>query len=256
MEELVFTLKAAVGIGALIEAVAIGKGKQDLTGFILDPNRNNQANHSRPEIPAGKACSSLELSDIIKFLTGDFRLSKAKSNDLFWEAVWPRLLARGWHSERPRHICSKNALVFLMPDIRKFSRKLVKGHHYFDSVADVLNKVASDPRVLELKTEGTEGKNCIDKDEDLTVASNQRHPSYLRPRFANCNAELMKFTVVDTSSVDAAAGLFKLRELRSLPIQVACHNEAEEANSDSSMELSTDTSSSEMLSSEESPYPH
>ncbi|KAI0518646.1 hypothetical protein KFK09_006082 [Dendrobium nobile] len=254
LEELVFSLKATVGISALIEAVAIGKGKQDLTGFILDPNKTNQAIHSRTEIPTGKACSSLALSDIVKFLTGDFRLSKAKSNDLFWEAVWPRLLARGWHSERPRNFCSKNTLVFLIPDIRKFSRKLVKGDQYFDSVTDVLSKVASDPQLLELKTEGAE-ENGIAKDESLTSVSNHRHPSYLRPRFANCNAELMKFTVVDTSLVDVAAGSFKLRELRSLPIEVAGHNDMEETNSDSSLENSTDTSSNVKVSSEEACIP-
>ncbi|PKU68477.1 hypothetical protein MA16_Dca016835 [Dendrobium catenatum] len=208
LEELVFSLKATVGISALIEAVAIGKGKQDLTGFILDPNKTNQAIHSRTEIPTGKACSSLALTDIVKFLTGDFRLSKAKSNDLFWEAVWPRLLAR----------------------------------------------VASDPQLLELKTEGAE-ENGIAKDESLTSVSNHRHPSYLRPRFANCNAELMKFTVVDTSLVDVAAGSFKLRELRSLPIEVAGHNDMEETNSDSSLENSTDTSSNVKVSSEEACIP-
>ncbi|XP_020573539.1 uncharacterized protein LOC110019966 [Phalaenopsis equestris] len=251
LEELVFTLKAAVGVVALVEAVAIGKGKQDLTGFMLDPNRTNQPILSRAaEIPTGKACSTLALNDIIKFLTGDFRLSKAKSNDLFWEAVWPRLLARGWHSETPKHFCTKNTIVFLIPDVRKFSRKLVKGDQYFDSVMDVLSKVASDPQLLELTTEGEEG-NVIANGESLTAAYNHRHPSYLRSRFADCNADFIKFTVVDTSLVDVAAGSSKLRGLRSLPFEVAGHTNMEKTNCDSSTEHSTDSFSSNKVSSDQ-----
>lgn len=130
----------------------------------------------------------------------------------------------------------------------------MKGDQYFDSVTDVLNKVASDPRLLELKTEAVEG-NGIAKDESKTRVSDHRHPSYLQPRFANCNAELMKFTVVDTSLIDVSAGSFKLRELRSLPFEVAGHNDIEEANSDSSIEHSTDTSSNDKESSEEAHIP-
>ncbi|KAK8958105.1 hypothetical protein KSP40_PGU015821 [Platanthera guangdongensis] len=224
LEQLVFTLKAAIGIRALIDAAGIGKGKQDLTGFTVDSGRNNQpTHHSRREIPAGKACSGFSSSEIIDHLTGNFRLSKARSNDLFWEAVWPRLLARGWHSERPKNICSKKTLVFLVPGIRKFSRsKLVKGGQYFDSVAEVLNKVAADPRLLELQSEG-----AVSDDH-------RQRPPYLRPCFANSDAaDLMKFTVVDTSLFDGAAASSELRELPSIPFVGG-------ANSDSSMDSSED----------------
>ncbi|KAF8394548.1 hypothetical protein HHK36_020759 [Tetracentron sinense] len=225
LEEYVSTLKATVGMDILIEAVGIGKGKQDLTGIIMEPIRTNQVIPVRPEIPIGKACSSLTAVDIIKFLTGDFRLSKARSNDLFWEAVWPRLLARGWHSEQPKnqsYVGSKHSLVFLIPSVKKFSRRrLVKGNHYFDSVSDVLNKVASDPQLLELEVEAAEGKedHRWDTEEKLDqddLSDRERH-CYLRPRISNCTPDLMKFTVVDTSLVHGEEPS-KVRELRSLPV--------------------------------------
>ncbi|XP_031398411.1 uncharacterized protein LOC116208975 [Punica granatum] len=135
LEEYVFTLKAVAGLRTLVEAIGIGKGKQDLTGIGNDHTKSgNQTAPLCPEIPIGKACSALTTVEIVTFLTGNFRLSKARSNDLFWEAVWPRLLARGWHSEQPENgisAGSRHSLVFLVPGVKKFSkRKLVKGDHY------------------------------------------------------------------------------------------------------------------------------
>ncbi|KAG1362590.1 Arginine-glutamic acid dipeptide repeats protein [Cocos nucifera] len=259
LEEFVFTLKAIVGMAVLVESIGIGKGKSDLTGIVLDPVRANQSVSVRPEIPIGKECSSLSSGDIIKFLTGDFRLSKARSNDLFWEAVWPRLLARGWHSEQPKDlssVVSKHALVFLIPGVKKFSRKkLVKGNHYFDSISDVLNKVASDPRLLDLEVQGGTGSSNI-KDENGWAADNTSdqnglsdHPRhcYLRPRLPNCHSELMKFTVVDTSMVQGE-GPIKVRELRSLPVDSTydlstCSGEM--GSSSSLEQLDSDDSSSD-----------
>nr|XP_010943394.1 uncharacterized protein LOC105061132 isoform X3 [Elaeis guineensis] len=259
LEEFVFTLKAIVGMEVFVESIGIGKGKNDLTGIVLDPIRANQSISVRPEVPIGKECSSLSSGDIIKFLTGDFRLSKARSNDLFWEAVWPRLLARGWHSEQPKDfssVVSKHALVFLIPGVKKFSRKkLVKGNHYFDSISDVLNKVASDPRLLDLEVQGgTESSNI--KNENVWAADNRSdqnglsdHPRhcYLRPRLPNCHSELMKFTVVDTSMVQGE-GPIKVRELRSLPVDSTydlstCSGEM--GSSSSSEQLDSDDSSSD-----------
>nr|CAD1828434.1 unnamed protein product [Ananas comosus var. bracteatus] len=126
-EEFIFALKSTVGMQLLAEAIGIGKGKTDLTKARSDPSRrNNQTSYTPSEMPIGKACSSLTPKDIIRFLTGGYRISKARSNDLFWEAVWPRLLARGWHSEQPKDQLiagSKSTLVFLIPGIKKFSRK-------------------------------------------------------------------------------------------------------------------------------------
>ncbi|XP_059632715.1 uncharacterized protein LOC132275273 [Cornus florida] len=256
LEEYVSTLKAMVGMKNIVEAVGIGKGKQDLTGFAMEPPKSNHAISARPEIPIGKACSSLTPGEIIKFLTGDFRLSKARSNDLFWEAVWPRLLARGWHSEQPKNqgyaAGSKHSLVFLVPGVKKFSRRrLVKGNHYFDSVSDVLSKVASDPGLLELDNEADEAnrnkEECVwtteTKLEQDDLSNRQRH-CYLQPRTPNRNIDdLMKFTVVDTSLADGKT--FKVRELRPLPVSVSkvisSRIPSEESDGDTS-EMSTDES--------------
>lgn len=228
-EEYVFSLKAMVGMSALVEAVGIGKGKQDLTGMALEPLKSSNVIPMRPEIPTGKACSSLTAIEIVKFLTGDYRLSKARSNDLFWEAVWPRLLARGWHSEEPKDqvyaVGSKNSLVFLMPGIKKFSRRrLIRGNHYFDSVTDVLSKVASEPGLIELDNEEDRSKKNKEEsewneeklEEDDTPS---RRRQYLQPRTPNRTTDGMKFTVVDTSLGDGKP--YKVRELRSLPFEIS-----------------------------------
>ncbi|MBA0874348.1 hypothetical protein Goshw_015517 [Gossypium schwendimanii] len=226
LENYICHLKTSVGISALVEAVGIGKGKTDLTGLAMEPPRTTQVS---AEIPSGKACSSLTSGDIIRYLTGGFRLSKARCNDIFWEAVWPRLLARGWHSEQPKNQCSvgsKHYLVFLMPGVKKFSRrKLVKGNHYFDSVSDVLSKVASEPTLIELDSEG----NCMSRCNEENVCipgelSDQDDPAYhkpyyLKPRVSIYSSNHMKFTVVDSSLVHGGKAS-KMRELRCSPIDL------------------------------------
>uniref|UniRef100_A0A5B6ZQA5 SANT domain-containing protein n=1 Tax=Davidia involucrata TaxID=16924 RepID=A0A5B6ZQA5_DAVIN len=257
LEEYIFTLKAIVGMESLVEAVGIGRGKQDLTGIAMEPLKSNHVIRMRPEIPIGKACSLLTPREIIEFLTGDFRLSKARSNDLFWEAVWPRLLARGWHSEQPKNQVYaagfKHSLVFLMPGVKKFvRRRLVKGNHYFDSVSDVLNKVASDPGLLELDIEADDGNRSKEeygwtseaKLEQNDLSDQQRH-CYLQPRTPNRNTDLMKFTVVDTSLADGKT--YKVRELRTLLVDVSekitSGIHSEESDRDTN-EVSTDESDS------------
>ncbi|KAL2506900.1 hypothetical protein Adt_22521 [Abeliophyllum distichum] len=246
LQDYISSLKAMVGMNVLVEAIAIGKGKQDLTGMALEASRSNQVVLMCPEIPTGKACSSLTTTGIIKFLTGDYRMSKARSNDLFWEAVWPRLLARGWHSEKPKVqsyiACSNHGLVFLTPGVKKFSRrKLVKGDHYFDSVSDILSKVAKEPGLLELETEEDDGnKNKEQDDQDLPTR--QRH-CYLQPRTPNRNSDIMKFTVVDTSLTDGKP--YKLRELRSLPFEISnmlTSRNRTEVSDEESTEVTTDES--------------
>ncbi|XP_052191265.1 uncharacterized protein LOC127800598 isoform X2 [Diospyros lotus] len=255
LEEYVFTLKAIVGMNSLVEAVGIGKGKRDLTGITMEPPKSNHAVPLRPEIPIGKACSSLTPEEIIKFLTGDFRLSKARSNDLFWEAVWPRLLARGWHSEQPNDqsftAASKHSLVFLVPGVKKFSRRrLVKGNHYFDSVSDVLSKVASEPGLLELDTEADEsnrnkeecGWSPETKLEQDDLSEPRRH-CYLQPRTSVRSTDLMQFTIVDTSLADGKT--FKVRELRTLPDEVSkkrISRSHSEENDDDGSEVSSQDS--------------
>ncbi|MED6206595.1 hypothetical protein PIB30_028311 [Stylosanthes scabra] len=232
-EEYVFSLKNAVGIELLIAAVGIGKGKQDLTGTANEPTKTTSMFSVRTEIPVGKACSSLTSADIIKFLTGNFRLSKARSNDLFWEAVWPRLLAKGWHSEQPKDqfvTASKPSLVFLIPGVKKFSRrKLVKGNHYFDSISDVLNKVALEPGLIENEIQAAEGN--LDEEN--------RQFRYLQPLSSKCNQEHGKFTVVDTSMV-IDLHQRKVRQLRSLPFQTMSISEISSSSTESEQDTSED----------------
>ncbi|EMS55700.1 hypothetical protein TRIUR3_21032 [Triticum urartu] len=257
-EQFILCLKSTVGAQVLVEAVGIGKGKYDLTGFALDPSRNH-AISGRAEIPIGKACSSLSSGDIIKYLTGDFRLSKAKSNDLFWEAVWPRLLARGWHSEQPKDssLVGKQALVFLIPGVKKFSRKkLVKGNHYFDSVSDVLRKVASEPRLLDFGVEGDnnggEVKIAIgwvnDVEPDKSTLADKKPASYIRPSEPGCSPELMKFTVVDTSFGKGEEPC-KVRSLRNLPTD-AGHGYSSSPHSGDSVSVNSEEHSDSEDSSE------
>ncbi|TKY61805.1 hypothetical protein E2542_SST11658 [Spatholobus suberectus] len=246
-EEYIFALKDAVGIDLLIAAVGIGKGKQDLTGTAVEPTKSNHIFSVRPEIPIGKACSSLTSADIIKFLTGDFRLSKARSSDLFWEAVWPRLLAIGWHSEQPKDQVvsgSKQSLVFLVPGVKKFSRrKLVKGNHYFDSISDVLNKVASDPGLLDTESQATEGNVDREKRQDkrdLESVSNMQQFHHLQSHSSKCNQDLTKFTIVDTSMVQDM-NQRKVRQTRSLPFQTTSISTISSCSSESEQDTSEDS---------------
>lgn len=244
-EEYIFALKDAVGIELLIAAVGIGKGKHDLTGTAVEPSKTYHVS-VRPELPIGKACSSLTSADIIKFLTGNFRLSKARSSDLFWEAVWPRLLANGWHSEQPMDQVvsgSKQSLVFLIPGVKKFSkRKLVKGNHYFDSISDVLNKVASDPGLLETEIQATEGSSDGGKRQDkrdVDGLPNGQQCHYLQSR-SKCNEDLAKLTIIDTSMVHNMDQR-KVRQMRSLSFQTMSISTISSCSSESERDTSEDS---------------
>ncbi|KAF5739861.1 hypothetical protein HS088_TW12G01072 [Tripterygium wilfordii] len=226
LEEYVSYLKTIVGIRVLVEAVGIGKGKEDLTGLAIEPAKTNQRHSVRATIPAGKDCCSLTSKEIIKLLTGKFQLSKARRNDIFWEAVWPRLLARGWHSEQPKYqsyLGSKDNLVFLMPGVKKFLRReLVKGDHYFDSVSGVLSKVASEPELLQLESDDNRDGSCSAEDGlALQLPHKQNDPSFprlnrhLKPRAPKQNH--VKFTIVDSSFVQGEE-LCKMAALRDSPL--------------------------------------
>jgi len=87
--------------------------------------------------------------EIVHILSGDFRIGKTQASDIFWEAVWPRLLANGWHSEQPSsNLSNKSAIIFIVPGIEEYSRNLVKGVDYFDSIKDLLDEVASYPLLI------------------------------------------------------------------------------------------------------------
>ncbi|CAH2057614.1 unnamed protein product [Thlaspi arvense] len=223
LEEYVFTLKNTVGIDMLTEAIGIGKGKKDLSNCALEPTKlNHRASGVRIR-------NDLPIADIVKFLTGEYRLSKTRSSDLFWEAVWPRLLARGWHSEQPKD-GPRNSLVFLIPEANKFSRrKMSKGNHYFDSLTDVLNKVALDPTLLELTTD-EDREERVSKEEEIkndpplnfddsddSSQNSKKKKRYLQPR-CKSQEEVTMFTIVDTSEANGVEGC-TLKELRSLPVE-------------------------------------
>jgi len=187
LKEYISSLKSTVGLGILVEVVGIGKEKEDLTRFGVKPGKKN---NQRPfSAPTCKDLSSLEPSDIIQSLTGS-RLSKTKSNELFWKAVWPRLLARGWHSEKPKgrgYTTSKDYIVFLIPGIEKFSRReLVKGDDYFDSVSDVLSKVVAEPNILKREDEEAEVGSFNEEETEKTSneddLSHHPHQCYLKPK--------------------------------------------------------------------------
>ncbi|KAJ4906370.1 Uncharacterized protein Rs2_10028 [Raphanus sativus] len=210
------------------ECVASGKGKKDLT---LEASKlSNHGGGSKVRIR-----NDLPVADIVKFLKGEYRMSKTRSSDLFWEAVWPRLLARGWHSEQPKD-GPKNSLVFLVPEADKFSRrKMSKGNHYFDSLTDVLNKVALDPTLLHLNTDedppGSKKEEEIkneppmdieefDDDDDSSQNNSKKKKKkkrYLEPRIKTSKTqEVTMFTIMDTSGMEDGC---RLKELRSLHIE-------------------------------------
>jgi hypothetical protein len=100
-----------------------------------------------------KDFSKLTYSEIIHLLIGNSWISESRANDLFQEAIWPRLLAKGWHSEQ--HGSNNNTLsykstttIFIVPEVEEFSSKLMNGIHYFDSVNDLLAEVVSHPELL------------------------------------------------------------------------------------------------------------
>ncbi|XP_038715552.1 uncharacterized protein LOC120009159 [Tripterygium wilfordii] len=223
LEKYVSYLKTVVGIHVLVEAVGIGKGKDDLTGLAVEPAKTHQRHSERATLPAGKDCCSLTSKEIIKLLTGKFQLSKSRRNDIFWEAVWPRLLARGWHSEQPKYqgyLDSKDHLVFLMPGVKKFSRReLVKGDHYFDSVSGVLSKVASEPELLQLESDDNRDGSCSAEDGlALQLPKDQNDPNcHLKPPAPKQNH--VKLTIVDSSFVQGKE-LSKTTEMRDSPLGV------------------------------------
>ncbi|KAJ0623960.1 putative transcription regulator Homeodomain-LIKE family [Helianthus annuus] len=189
-EKYVFILRDTMGLDLLVQAVAIGKGKQDLTIKTRTRLRSKKVEST---------CSSLKTEEIVNILKDRIGLSKVRLNEFFWAAVWPRLLARGWHYEQARNYAFQNSknLVFLAPGVTKFSRRnLVKGSQYFDSLIEVLNKVTSEPHLLEHEP----GKDRLVEPHETYRSDDER--------------DLLKCTVVDTSLV----GLVKVKELTSLTV--------------------------------------
>ncbi|KAJ0228824.1 Uncharacterized protein HA466_0321660 [Hirschfeldia incana] len=219
LEKYISAVKELVGLRSLVEAVAIGKdNKEDLTVLTTEPINSKRwftVSSSSASVPAGLGVySSLTCDEIIEKLSGGPRLSKARCNDIFWEAVWPRLLARGWHSEQPKDR-GKDNIVFLIPGVKKFSRrKLVKQNHYFDSISDIIKKVVSDPELLEFDEAAAEIRppNGGIMEENNQGQSKRR---YLKSPDPSSSTH-RKFTVVDTTSLASGGKLCSFRELKNL----------------------------------------
>ncbi|XP_018451338.2 uncharacterized protein LOC108822693 [Raphanus sativus] len=231
LEKYISAVKDLVGLRPLVEAVGIGKRKDDLTvitsGPVMKTTKPWFTVSPKSSYPGlGKAYASLTSADIINQLTGSSRLSKARCSDIFWEAVWPRLLARGWRSEQVKdrgYFTSKDNIVFIVPGVKEFSRgELVKGDDYFDSVSDILTKVALDPQLLEFEAAADEfavvAENSSDQsDEESSSQSDKQRHRYLKSPCSNRGDLQTKFTVVDTSLV-AGGKLCDLRNLNAEPL--------------------------------------
>jgi hypothetical protein len=80
-------------------------------------------------------------------------LAKSRANDLFQEAIWPRLLAKGWHSEQRGSnndtlSYKSTTTIFIVLEVDEFSSELVNDIHYFNSVNDLLAEVVSHPKLI------------------------------------------------------------------------------------------------------------
>ncbi|GJW27197.1 hypothetical protein Tco_0041008 [Tanacetum coccineum] len=140
-ETYVFSVKSIVGINLLVKAVGLGIKNRDLTSITKKRSTNKNLN---PPL-----FSSLMTKEVVDLLKYGITLSKERLRDLFEEAVWPRLKAKGWRCEKP-YFSRKNHLVFLAPGVKKYTRRAqTKGSDYFDSYVDVMLKVALTPQLLE-----------------------------------------------------------------------------------------------------------
>lgn len=126
---------------------------------------------------------------------------------MFWEAVWPRLLVRGWSSHKP----TNHTFLFLVPGIDNFTgESLILGVHYFNSVTDLLSKVATNPELILLDEEGPLNPN------ENRAENKNKNQLYLSPKLPGLSSDPIKFTVIDTSIVQGE-GPFKLGAVRCLP---------------------------------------
>ncbi|CAN8244732.1 unnamed protein product [Cochlearia groenlandica] len=242
LESYITAVKELVGLRSLVEAVAIGKDKQDLTVLAAEPLKAKQWFTVSSAVADGLgAYTSLTSDEIIEKLTGGPRLSKARCIDLFWEAVWPRLLASGWHSEQPKdrsHIKSRDELVFLIPGVKKFSRrKLVKQNHYYDSISDILTKVVSEPELLEFETEEIRAPSGGLIEDNICNNSNKEKRCYLR--LPDSSSTRVKFTVVDSTSLASGRKLCEFRELKN-PGSLVSQSKACRGHNNSSAERFAD----------------
>ena len=77
-EDFIFTLKYATGAHFLVQAIGIGNRKRDLTQIRSNPSSSRNQTRNHLEMPVGKGWSALSSEEIMLFLTGKFRLGKAR----------------------------------------------------------------------------------------------------------------------------------------------------------------------------------
>ncbi|CAI9755319.1 unnamed protein product [Fraxinus pennsylvanica] len=131
LKYLIVTLNAMFGINTLVNAACLG---------IVSP--------TNPQMPVDNKYSSLKVGEMINILRGDQRLTKASWYVLFWGAIWHCLENKGWHKEKSKNQgYNANSKTFLVPGY-KFSEGLVKRVHYFDSVFELLSKVAREHNMI------------------------------------------------------------------------------------------------------------
>ncbi|MED6174857.1 hypothetical protein PIB30_072983 [Stylosanthes scabra] len=154
LEDYLSVLKNQAGLDNFVEALGIGKkGEEDLIGNVINTKRSK--NKDALQVPVGKDWASLTQREILYFARKSSSLSKDQSNDLFWEAVWPRLHVKGWQFEKDHASSSflsfsSSKLFFFVPGVEKFSKKLKRGKHYFNSVSEMLRKVCYNHKLVEL----------------------------------------------------------------------------------------------------------
>ena len=66
----------------LTQVIGIGKGKRDLTNCALEPTKLNHGASGNSQV---RIRNDLPIADIVKFLTGEYRMSKTRSSDLCWQ---------------------------------------------------------------------------------------------------------------------------------------------------------------------------
>lgn len=120
IENYVIGLKDLVGLEAFIDAVGIGK-ENDFT------NHTENSMKSIYEILKEKDFSKITtFIEKLYILMGDFRISKTQASDIFWK-LFGLLYLQKVGIQRSYMLVR----IFIAYGIGEFSRKLVKGIHYF-----------------------------------------------------------------------------------------------------------------------------
>jgi hypothetical protein len=90
----------------------------------------------------------------------------------------------------------KNCLVFLVRGIKRFScSELTKGTQCFDSLCNVLKKVATDPTLLDLEADGVDHGLVTEENggiTDMELKQDSPLDRYLKPKFPIFKSSLVQ----------------------------------------------------------------